>query len=302
MGDPLSFDLHEGSLPRSGGAATLTPAEAFSYLRQGAVLVDLREAYETNFRVFDVERVIYVPWSRFAAGLGELPRGEAIVVADAVGIYAREAVRALAAAGYENLAAMAGGMVDWDAAGLPVRKDAEYELGGQCACKMKTRHGGNPLLDKHGDADSKPVGDGGIPMTRVLFLCVHNSARSQMAEAFLRKHGGGRFEVDSAGLEPGKLNTYVVRAMAETGIDISGNGTKSVFDLRAAGKTYEVVVTVCSPEAAERCPIFPGMAEKHHWPFDDPSTFTGSDEDIMRRVRVVRDRIEAAVQEFVAGH
>jgi len=112
-------------------------------------------------------------------------------------------------------------------------------------------------------------------MTMVLFLCVHNSARSQMAEAFLRQFGGGRFEVESAGLEPGTLNPFVVRAMAEVGIDISRNATKSVFDLHAAGKTYDAVVTVCSKEAAERCPIFPGRAERQHWPFDDPSTFAG---------------------------
>jgi arsenate reductase len=138
-------------------------------------------------------------------------------------------------------------------------------------------------------------------MTKVLFLCVHNSARSQMAEAFLKKHGGGRFQAESAGLEPGALNPFVIRAMAEIGIDISGNPTKSVFDLFKAGKVYQVVVTVCSKEAAERCPIFPGLSERHHWPFDDPSSFKGSDDDIMARVRTVRDQIEAAVKEFVAG-
>jgi len=138
-------------------------------------------------------------------------------------------------------------------------------------------------------------------MTRVLFLCVHNSARSQMAEAFLKKHGGGRFAAESAGLEPGSLNPFVVRAMAEVGIDISGNPTKSVFDLFQAGKVYQAVVTVCSKEAAERCPIFPGLSEKIHWPFPDPSSFKGSDDEIMARVRAVRDDIEAAVKEFVAA-
>lgn len=136
-------------------------------------------------------------------------------------------------------------------------------------------------------------------MTKVLFLCVHNSARSQMAEAFLKKHGGGRFEAESAGLEPGTLNPYVVRAMAESGIDISGNATKSVFDLFKTGKVYQVVVTVCSKEAAERCPTFPGLSKRLHWPFDDPSSFTGSDESIMERVRAVRDGIERAVMELV---
>jgi arsenate reductase (thioredoxin) len=139
-------------------------------------------------------------------------------------------------------------------------------------------------------------------MMKVLFLCVHNSARSQMAEAFLAKYGEGRFEVESAGLEPGKLNPFVVRAMGEVGIDISRNPTKSVFELFKAGKVYQVVVTVCSKEAAEKCPIFPGLSEKLHWPFADPSTFTGSDEQILAQVRLVRDQIEAAVKEFVASH
>lgn len=139
-------------------------------------------------------------------------------------------------------------------------------------------------------------------MTKVLFLCVHNSARSQMAEAFLKKYAGDRFSAESAGLEPGKLNPFVVRAMAESGIDISGNPTKSAFDLFKAGRSFQIVVTVCSKEAAERCPVFPGLAERHHWPFDDPSAMKGSDEEIMAGVRRVRDQIEAAVKDFIAGH
>jgi len=138
-------------------------------------------------------------------------------------------------------------------------------------------------------------------MTKVLFLCVHNSARSQMAEAFLKKLAGDRFVAESAGLEPGRLNPFVVRAMAEAGIDISGNPTKSVFDLFKAGKVYQAVITVCSKEAAERCPVFPGLSKRHHWPFADPSTFTGSDEEIMDQVRAVRDEIEAAVKTFIAS-
>ncbi len=137
-------------------------------------------------------------------------------------------------------------------------------------------------------------------MTKVLFLCVHNSARSQMAEAFLKAYGQGRFEAESAGLEPGRLNPYVVRAMAERGIDISRNATKSVMDLVRAGRTYQVVVAVCSKEAADRCPIFPGLSRKLHWPFDDPAALAGSDDEIMAGVRRVRDQIERAVLDFVA--
>jgi arsenate reductase len=136
-------------------------------------------------------------------------------------------------------------------------------------------------------------------MIGVLCLCVHNSARSQIAEAFFRELGGDLFEVESAGLEPGTLNPFVVRALQEDGIDIAGKKTQSVFDLYKAGRTYRYVITVCSKEAAERCPIFPGGAEKLHWPFPDPSTFRGSDDEVMEQVRAVRDAIRDAVAGFI---
>jgi arsenate reductase (thioredoxin) len=138
-------------------------------------------------------------------------------------------------------------------------------------------------------------------MTRVLFLCVHNSARSQMAEAYLNKLAGDRFTAESAGLEPGKLNPFVVKALAEDGIDIAGKETRSVFDLFKAGKKYQTVVTVCDKEAAEQCPIFPGLSEKLHWPFPDPSRFTGTEDEIMVRTREVRDMIKNAVGEFITS-
>lgn len=136
-------------------------------------------------------------------------------------------------------------------------------------------------------------------MSGVLFVCVHNSARSQMAEAYLKKLGGDAFQVESAGLEPGELNPYVVRALLEEGIDISFKKTQSVFDLFKAGRTYRHVITVCSKEAADRCPILPGNAERLHWPFPDPSTFTGADDEIMAKVREVRDAIKEKVRLFV---
>lgn len=137
-------------------------------------------------------------------------------------------------------------------------------------------------------------------MIKVLFICVRNSARSQMAEAFLKKYAPDRFEAESAGLEPGELNPYAVRAMAEIGIDISRNATKGVRELYQAGRAYQVVVAVCSKEAAERCPIFPGLSRKLHWPFEDPAALSGSDEEIMAGTRRIRDQIEAAVKEFIA--
>ena len=136
-------------------------------------------------------------------------------------------------------------------------------------------------------------------MARVLFVCTHNAARSQMAEAYLKRLGGDTFEVESAGLEPGKLNPYVVRALQEDGIDITGHATNSVFDFLKQGRVYTYVITVCSREAAESCPIFPGRAQRLHWPFADPSTFTGTDDQIMSRVREVRDAIREQVRSFV---
>jgi arsenate reductase len=121
-----------------------------------------------------------------------------------------------------------------------------------------------------------------------------------MAEAYLRLLGGDLFEVESAGLEPGVLNPFVVRALKEEGIDITGKKTQDVFALYKAGRTYRYVITVCSREAAERCPVFPGRSEKLHWPFPDPSTFTGTDEQVMTAVRALRDEIREKVGQFVA--
>jgi arsenate reductase (thioredoxin) len=132
----------------------------------------------------------------------------------------------------------------------------------------------------------------------VLFVCIHNSARSQMAEAWLNHLYGDRFAAESAGLEPGILNPYAVRVMAEAGIDISQAKTKSVFDIYKSGKLFRYVVTVCDTEAAERCPIFPGVAQRLHWSFSDPSRAKGSDEEKMAQVRAVRDEIRTKMEEW----
>lgn len=136
-------------------------------------------------------------------------------------------------------------------------------------------------------------------MYKVLFVCIHNSARSQMAEAFLKQLSKGKFEVESAGIEKGKLNPLVIRAMDEIGIDISKNKTQEVFDLFRQGKSYQAVITVCEQEAAERCPIFPGKVKRIAWSFPDPSKFTGTDEEILAQVRTVRDQIKTKVESFI---
>ena len=136
-------------------------------------------------------------------------------------------------------------------------------------------------------------------MYKVLFVCIHNSARSQMAEAFLRYYGKAKFEAESAGIEKGKLNPYVVQAMQEAEIDISKNETKEVFDLFRQGKSYDAVITVCEKEAAEKCPVFPSTVKRIQWYFPDPSKFTGTDEEILSRLRTVRDEIKEKVLQLI---
>jgi len=131
---------------------------------------------------------------------------------------------------------------------------------------------------------------------KVLFVCIHNSARSQMAEAFLNQICSEQFEAHSAGLEPGKLNPIVVEAMQEIGIDISGNQTKAVFDMFKSGKMFTYVITVCDETSAERCPIFPGITKRLHWSFPDPSAIQGTHEEKLARTREIRDVIKAKIE------
>ena len=134
---------------------------------------------------------------------------------------------------------------------------------------------------------------------RILFVCIHNSARSQMAEAFLNKYGKNKYIAESAGLEPGKMNPNVVRVMQEVGIDLSGKGTQSVFDLFRSGSLYDAVITVCDGASAEQCPVFPGIVKRIAWSFEDPSSFKGTPDDILQHTRLVRDEIEKQVIAFV---
>jgi arsenate reductase len=119
-----------------------------------------------------------------------------------------------------------------------------------------------------------------------------------MAEAFFNQYATGIDCAESAGIKPGTLNPYVVRAMEEIGINISGNSTKGVFELYKAGRTLSHVIAVCD-EATQQCPIFPGVSNIVSWSFPDPSSFIGSDEEIMTQVRIVRDAIEQKVKNFI---
>ncbi|MBN1904768.1 MAG: arsenate reductase ArsC [Deltaproteobacteria bacterium] len=133
---------------------------------------------------------------------------------------------------------------------------------------------------------------------RVLFVCIHNSARSQIAEAFLNHLAGDRFEAESAGIEPSELNPLAVDVMREVGIDISNNRSKKVFDLYKQGRLYNYVVPVCD-DAAEKCPIFPGFARVIQWSFQNPETFTGSYQERLIKMRGLREEIKNKIEQFI---
>lgn len=129
--------------------------------------------------------------------------------------------------------------------------------------------------------------------SRVLFLCTHNSARSQMAEGLLRALGGDRFDVQSAGTEATGVRPLAIEAMREVGIDISKQTSKTLDPL--LNDHFDRVVTVCD-EANESCPVFPNATERLHWSLPDPSRATGSTEDQLAVYRTVRDELRSRIQ------
>jgi arsenate reductase len=132
--------------------------------------------------------------------------------------------------------------------------------------------------------------------TRVLFLCPHNSARSQMAEGFLRAMAGDRFEAQSAGTEKTSVNPLAIRVMAERGIDLRGHASK-VYD-GLMQERWDYLVTVCD-DANERCPFVPGSVKRLHWSFEDPSRARGTEEERLHVFRRVRDQIEQRLAEWL---
>lgn len=138
----------------------------------------------------------------------------------------------------------------------------------------------------------------------VIFICIHNSGRSQMGEGFLRALAGDRFEVASAGIESGALNPLVVKAMAEVDVDISSHYAKTAQSVIDAGHKFDTVITVCDETAAERCPMFPGRgtqtnAERLHWGFPDPSALKGTDDEKLAGIRLIRDAIKSKIEQWL---
>ncbi|MGP8213314.1 MAG: arsenate reductase ArsC [Syntrophobacteraceae bacterium] len=138
-----------------------------------------------------------------------------------------------------------------------------------------------------------------MPKTKVIFLCTGNTARSQMAEAFLRKHGGDRFEVFSAGLEPSEINPLTRKVMAEIGLDLGGQYSKG-FEQFLDKEDFDYVITVCG-NADARCPFFPGKVVRMHWPFDDPASAEGTDEEKLGKFREIRNQIEQKIKSWLSS-
>ncbi|MBD3290389.1 arsenate reductase ArsC [candidate division KSB1 bacterium] len=131
---------------------------------------------------------------------------------------------------------------------------------------------------------------------KILVLCTGNSCRSQMAEGYLRHFAGDRYDVESAGLEPSVVNPKAVRVMQEDGIDISGHASKDVQQF--VGQDFDYIITVCD-NAKERCPYFPGNAQRIHWSFKDPAEATGIEEEVLDVFRDVRDKIKSTLLKFI---
>lgn len=135
---------------------------------------------------------------------------------------------------------------------------------------------------------------------RVLFICGHNSGRSQIAEAFLKDVAGDKIQVESAGLEPKPINPLVVEVMQEIGHDLSEAKSDSVFEFFKEGRLYDYVFTVCDETAAGQCPVFPGITKRYHWPFKDPEALSGTHEEKLAALREIRDQIREKVMDWLA--
>ena len=137
-------------------------------------------------------------------------------------------------------------------------------------------------------------------MQRVLFLCTGNSARSQMAEAFLRKYGGDEFEAHSAGLEPKGMNPFTVKVMQEVGIDVSGQKSKGIGEY--LGKVlFQYLITVCD-DAEKNCPsTWPGISKREHWSFEDPAALEGTESEKLAKFREIRGQIEVRIKDWATN-
>lgn len=258
----------------------LAPRQAFESLQQGALLVDLRADDLVGMKAFDVPEVLHMTHTLVAHHLDALPKDRLLILADTAGVYTTAVATTLVGAGFTQVACLNGGMLAWDQAGMPLITDPAALLHGECACVMRPR---KPTLSR---TES--------PMIRMLFLCVANSARSQMAEGLARALFPA-FPIQSAGSRPSQVNPYALEALREVGIDAASHRSKSVQDIDPA--SVDLVITLCAEEV---CPAFLGGAERLHWPIPDPASDdpTLTPEQLRERFRIGRDEIRRRLQEL----
>lgn len=139
-------------------------------------------------------------------------------------------------------------------------------------------------------------------MLKVLFVCVSNSARSQMAEAFMNKLGNGDFKAESAGIEPGKLNPLVVRVMNDIGYDISKNSTNSVFSYLKEGREYSIIINLCDQSTNQKCPVFPMTLKTMDWNITDSALVIGNEQEKLEQISLIRDEIKTKVETFISQY
>ncbi|MFO7808545.1 arsenate reductase ArsC [Guyparkeria sp.] len=137
---------------------------------------------------------------------------------------------------------------------------------------------------------------------RVLFVCIHNSGRSQIAEAFLNELGGPEIVAESAGVDPHPVNPEVIQVMKEIGYDLSGAESDNIVDFFREGRLYEQVIYVCERGTEQDCPLFPGVRQTLHWPYPDPATLGGGEAERLEALRGIRDRIRERVEEWLAAN
>ena len=137
---------------------------------------------------------------------------------------------------------------------------------------------------------------------RILFVCIHNSGRSQMADAFLNQLGGPEFVAESAGVAPRPINPDVVRVMQEIGYDLSDAQSDNIVDFFRQGRLYEQVIYVCERGTEQDCPVFPGVRQTLHWPYPDPAALAGDEAERLEALREIRDRIRERVEEWLAAN
>lgn len=258
------------------GLRFLAPHAAFEQLQNGAALVDLRSDDLVEMKGFAVPCLYHIPHRQLSTCLSELPKERLLILADSSGVYTKAAARLLFENGFTQVACLDGGMLAWDEAKLPLDMDPDAMMYGECSCVMKSRKAKLPVNQS------------------ILFLCVANSARSQMAEGLARKLFPG-LRILSAGSRPSKVNPYAIEVLAEVGIDARFHFSKHVQDIdpNAVG----VVITLCAEEV---CPIFPGPVDRLHWPLPDPASDDPSldRETLLQRFRATRDEIQHRLEAF----